>query len=120
MASSRTNGRSLATISLNMWPTAEDRTRAAVTNLVNQVLDVLPLRTGDWPPPAALRGRPGSAVVVELHREVVVLALHQGDHFLQVVALLASHPQLVALDLDLDSLGSLVAVQLADLLGILL
>ena len=58
-----------------------------------------------------IRGR--SAVVGELHREVVVLALDQGLDGLEVVALLAGHAQLVALDLRLDALGALVADQLA-------
>src|SRR5512145_767509 len=66
-------------------------------------------------------GRPRpSTVVRELHREVVVLTLHQRDHGLEVVALLAGHPELVTLHLDLDALRAFVADQLADLLGVLL
>ena len=61
----------------------------------------------------------GSAVVGELHREVVVLRLHQLLHRLEVVALLRRHPQLVALHLRLDALGALVADQLGDLLRVL-
>src|SRR3954447_903761 len=60
-----------------------------------------------------------SAVVGELHREVVVLAAHERLDGLEVVALLAGHPELVALDLSLHALGALVADQLGDLLGIL-
>src|SRR5688572_25231535 len=65
-------------------------------------------------------GRSGSAVVGQLHREVVDGALDQGDDRLEVVALLRGDPDLLALDLDLDALGALVADQLADLLGLLL
>ena len=61
----------------------------------------------------------GSAVVGELHREVVVLLLDQRLHGLQVVALLGRDAELVALDLRLDALGALVADQLGDLLGVL-
>src|SRR4051812_24654197 len=60
-----------------------------------------------------------SSVVGELHGEVVVLAAHERLDGLEVVALLARHPQLVALDLGLDTLGALVADQLGDLLGVL-
>ena len=56
-----------------------------------------------------------SAVVGELHREVVVLRLHQGDHCLEVVALLARHAQLIALDLGLDTLRTLVADELLEI-----
>src|SRR6476469_4600222 len=74
-----------------------------------------------WPDRRRPRPREirGSAVVGELHRELVVLALHQLLHGLQVVALLAADPELVALHLHLDALGSLVADQLADLLRVL-
>nr|AHE14878.1 hypothetical protein asmbl_20 [uncultured bacterium] len=58
-----------------------------------------------------------SAVVVELQGDVEVLAAQQLLHRLQVVALLAADPQLVALDLRLDALGALVADDLRDLLG---
>src|SRR6476659_9056090 len=60
------------------------------------------------------------AIVRELHREVVVLGLDEGDDLLQVVALLAGHPKLVALHLDLHALRTFVADQLGDLLGLLL
>ena len=65
------------------------------------------------------RRRPlrGSAVVVELQGDVEVGAAQQLLHRLQVVALLAADPQLVALDLRLDALGALVADELGDLLG---
>src|SRR5215510_5579723 len=59
-------------------------------------------------------------IVDELHREVEILALDQCDDLLQVVLLLRRDAELVALDLDLDALGSLVADQLADLLGLVL
>src|SRR4051794_2120727 len=59
-----------------------------------------------------------SAVVGELHREVVVLLAHQLLDGLQVVALLRRHPELVALDLRLDALGALVADQFGDLPGV--
>src|SRR6478609_1604971 len=73
----------------------------------------LPRRSGSRPRPAA------SAVVRELHREVVVLRLHQLLDGLEVVALLRRDPQLLALDLRLDALGALVADELGDLLGVL-
>src|SRR5918998_2455592 len=63
--------------------------------------------------------RTGSAVVGELHREVVVGFLDQRLDRLQVVAALAAHPQLLALDLGLDVLRALVPDQLGDLLGVL-
>src|SRR5262245_10815196 len=59
-----------------------------------------------------------SAVVDELHREIQLGALDQGDHRLQVVLLLRRDAELVALDLDLNALRGLVADQLADLLGL--
>ena len=59
-----------------------------------------------------------SAVVVELQGDVEVGAAQQLLHRLQVVALLAADPQLVALDLRLHTLGALVADQLGDLLGV--
>src|SRR5690606_8253305 len=65
------------------------------------------------------RHAPGSAVVRELDGEVEVGALHQCDDGLQVVARLARHAQLVALDLHLDALGALIADELAQLLGLL-
>src|SRR6266545_1496112 len=77
------------------------------------------LRLAVAKPGSERREAPGSAVVGELHREVVVLRLHQLLHGLQVVALLRRDAQLVALDLGLDALGSLVADQLGDLLGVL-
>src|SRR3954447_11853377 len=74
------------------------------------------LRGADRPPGwAGCR----SAVVGELHREVVVLAAHERLHGLEVVALLARDPELVALDLRLHALGALVADQLGDLLCVL-
>src|SRR6476469_8081465 len=74
-----------------------------------------------WPDRRRPRPREirGSAVVGELHRELVVLAAHQLLHGLQVVALLAADAELVALHLHLDALGAFVADQLADLLGVL-
>src|SRR3954447_25838507 len=44
-----------------------------------------------------LGARVASAVVRELHSKVVVLSLDQGDDLLEVVALLAGHPELVSL-----------------------
>jgi hypothetical protein len=66
-----------------------------------------------------VEGRPRSAVVRELDREVEVLAPDQGLHGLQVVALLRGDAELVALDLGLDALRALVADELGDLLGVL-
>src|SRR4029077_5663157 len=43
----------------------------------------------------------------------------KGDDGLKVVALLGGNTDLVALDLRLDALGSLVANELGDLLGVL-
>src|SRR6478735_9129976 len=61
-----------------------------------------------------------SALVAEVQRDVEVgLAQHPLDG-LEVVARLARHAQLVALDLALDALGPLVADQLVDLLRVLL
>src|SRR5436190_24138456 len=57
-------------------------------------------------------------VVGELQGDPEVLALEQRDDVLQVVLLLAGHAKLVALDLRLDTLGSLVADLLGDLLGL--
>src|SRR4051812_45606003 len=53
-------------------------------------------------------------VVGELQRDAEVLGLEQGDDGLQVVPLLAGDAQLVALDLRLHTLGSLVTDLLAD------
>src|SRR5581483_11565756 len=50
------------------------------------------------------RSARASAVVLELDREVQVLATDEGLHGLQVVARLGGDPQLVALDLRLDRL----------------
>src|SRR3954462_5128088 len=58
-----------------------------------------------------------SAVVVELQGDVEIGPAQQLLDGLQVVALLAADPQLVALNLGLDALGALVADQLGDLLG---
>src|ERR1700687_697542 len=60
-----------------------------------------------------------SPVVDELQRDVEVRTLQQRDDGLQVVALLGRDADLVALDLGLDALGSLVADELGDLLGVL-
>src|SRR5258705_11610635 len=60
-----------------------------------------------------------SAVVDELQRYVEVGLLQKGYDGLKVVALLGGNPDLVALDLGLDALGSLVADELGDLLGVL-
>ncbi|TSI16731.1 hypothetical protein FO013_07755 [Brevibacterium aurantiacum] len=65
-----------------------------------------------------LTDRCDSAVVDELQVEIEILALEQGDDFLQVVALLRAHAQLLALDLCLDALGALVSDVLRDLLRI--
>src|SRR5699024_2136305 len=59
------------------------------------------------------------AVVDELDRDIQIGALDQGDHGLQVVALLTRDAQLIALDLGLDALGPLIADQLRDLLRVL-
>src|SRR6476661_4197298 len=66
-------------------------------------------------------GEPGgSALVGERQRDVEVgLAQHPLDG-LEVVAGLARDAQLIALDLALDALGSLVADELVDLLRVLL
>ena len=60
------------------------------------------------------------AEVLELEGDLEVGFLEGGDDGLEVVALLAGDAELVALHLDLDLLGALVADQLADLLGLLL
>jgi hypothetical protein len=60
-----------------------------------------------------------SAVVDELQRYVEVGLLQHGDDGLKVVALLRGHADLVALNLSLDALGSLVADELGDFLGVL-
>src|ERR1700728_429337 len=59
------------------------------------------------------------AVVDELQRHLEVGLFQHRDDGLQVVALLAGDADLVALDLGLDGLGTLVANELGDLLGIL-
>src|SRR3954452_13061050 len=101
----RALGHSSATITLgvysHLWPTAEDQTRAAAGDLM-----------------AALRICAGSAVVVELQRDVEILSPQQLLDRLQVIALLAADPQLVALDLGLHSLRTLVPDDLRDLLGL--
>src|ERR1700761_4380978 len=58
-------------------------------------------------------------VVDELQRDVEVGFLEHRDDGLQVVALFAGDADLIALDLGLDGLGSLVADELGDLLGVL-
>ena len=58
--------------------------------------------------------------VDELEVDVEVFALEQRHRGLEVVARLRLHAQLVALDLRLDALGTLVTDDLADLLGVLL
>src|SRR5256885_1924482 len=60
-----------------------------------------------------------SPVVDELQRDVEVGALQQSDDGLKIVALLGADADLFALDLSLDALGSLIANQLGDLLGVL-
>src|SRR5580765_2731629 len=61
-----------------------------------------------------------SALVREVQRDIEVgLTEHPLDG-LEVVARLARHTQLVALDLALDALGALVADELVDLLRVLL
>src|SRR5699024_7105424 len=71
-------------------------------------------------PPAALRpAGTRSPVVDELERHVEVLALQQCDDGLQIIPALRGDPQLIALDPRLDPLGSLVADQLGDHLGVL-
>src|SRR5258707_8972782 len=60
-----------------------------------------------------------SAVVDELQRYVEVGLLQKGYDGLKVVALLGGNTDLVALDLGFDALGSLVADELGDLLGVL-
>src|SRR5699024_8208996 len=77
-------------------------------------------RTGTSSPPTRPGAAPArSAEVDELQRDPEVLALEQGDGGLQIVALLARDPQLVALDLRLDPLGARVAHGLGDLLRVL-
>ena len=71
-------------------------------------------RGADCDHPASRPAR--SAVVVELQGDVEVRAAQQLLDRLQVVALLAADPELVALDLRLDALRALVADQLGDLL----
>src|SRR5690606_29166310 len=74
-------------------------------------------------PPECTAGRSRarrSPVVRELQVDVEVLRLQQADDLLQVVAALARHAQLVALDLALDALRALVADDLADLLRVVL
>src|SRR3954470_18984884 len=62
-------------------------------------------------PPRRPRALP---VVRELQRNVEVGLLEEADYRLQVVLLLRAHPQLVALDLSLHALGSLVPDALRD------
>src|SRR5690606_28105454 len=63
--------------------------------------------------------RQPSAIVDELQRYVEIGLLQHRDDGLQIVALLGAYPDLVALDLRLDALRSLLADQLGDLLGVL-
>src|SRR4051794_35810847 len=65
-------------------------------------------------------GAPGLAVVDELDGEVVVRLADEALDLLQVVAALAGDAQLIALNLRLDGLGSLIPDELGDLLGVLL
>src|SRR6266498_1080705 len=60
-----------------------------------------------------------SPVVGELQREALVVLLEQGDRLLEVVLVLAGHPELVALDLGLD-LEAGLAHGLGERLGLLL
>src|SRR4051794_7928373 len=62
----------------------------------------------------------GSAEVDELEVDVEVGALEERDRRLEVVAALRLDPELVALDLALHALRTLVADDLADLLRVLL
>src|SRR6478672_5734104 len=59
------------------------------------------------------------AIVDELQRDVEVRLLQHGDDGLKIVALLGADADLFALDLSLDALGTLIADQLGDLLGVL-
>src|SRR3990172_5860297 len=63
------------------------------------------------------RGPPRSPVVRELERDAEILLLEEGNHRLQLVAALARHAELVALDLGLD-LELAVADRLGDVLGL--
>src|SRR4051812_18899740 len=69
-------------------------------------------------PPARMmpfiNARPASPVVRELEGDAEVAFAQQSDDRLQVVALLARDPQLVALDLRLDALEAGVADSLRD------
>src|SRR4051794_31484145 len=87
------------------------RHRPAARRAADQVRTRPPGRRAD------LRQYARSAVVVELQRDVEVGPAQQLLHRLQVVALLAADPQLVPLDLRLDTLRALVADELGDLLG---
>src|SRR3954454_23085611 len=74
------------------------------------------LRTGGLRLASDHRGQPVLPVVVELQGDVEVGPSQELLHRLQVVPLLPADPELVALDLRLDTLGALVADQLGDLL----
>ena len=78
-------------------------------------------RAGDRPPglsavcPTAGRSVPE---VVELQRDAEVRSFRRGDHRLQVVALLAGDPQLLALGLGLDALEPELLDELVELAGL--
>src|SRR4029453_19614296 len=58
------------------------------------------------------------AEVRELERHAEVAFAERRDHCLQVVALLAGHPQLIALGLALDPLQSELLDELVELTGL--
>ena len=65
-------------------------------------------------------GRRVLAIVGELYGEVEVSALDECLHFLKIIAALATHPELIALNLRAYAPRPLVPNQLGDLLRILL
>ena len=60
------------------------------------------------------------AIVGELYGEVEISALDECLHFLKIIAALAAHPELVALNLRTHAPRPLVPNQLGDLLRVLL
>ena len=69
-----------------------------------------------WRCTARVRG--SVAEVVELQGDAEVVLLQLGDHLLEVVALLAADPQLVALGLRLDALEAEVLDEMLSFLAL--
>src|SRR6476646_828890 len=78
------------------------------------------IRARSWSDRLSPRRSQRSAVVRKGERDVEVGGLQHALDGLEVVSRLARDAQLVALDLALDALGTLVTDELVDLLGVLL